>query len=75
MQYVRVLKHRKIPNDVLPRHEPAKYFMIKKRSDSEPVYALTSKMPAIKSNRRVFYEAPSRKPLTTYIYPNEKYYK
>jgi hypothetical protein len=76
-QYVRVVKHRTIPKEVLPRHQPSsKYVMIKKRSDSEPVYALTSKMPAIKPTRRVFYEVPPKKPLTTYIYPtNGKYYK
>jgi hypothetical protein len=74
-QYVRTVKHRTIPTEVLPRQEP-RYFMIKKRSDSEPVYALRSKMPTIQSNRRVFHEAPSKKPITTYIYPtNGKYYK
>jgi len=76
-QYVRVVKHRTIPKQVLPRQEPStKYVMIKKRSDSELGYARTSKMPAIKPTRRVFYEVPSKKPLTTYIYPsNGKYYK
>jgi lipoprotein-anchoring transpeptidase ErfK/SrfK len=76
-QYVRVVKHRTIPTEVLPRYEPSpKYVMIKKRSDSNPVYALTSKMPAIKTSRRIVYEVPPKKPLTTYIYPtNGKYYK
>lgn len=70
-QYVRLGKHRS-----MPRPEPApKYYMIKSKHDSEPVYAMTSKMPAIKTPRRVVYEVPAKKPLTTYIYPNGKYYK
>lgn len=72
-RYVRVVKPR---SEVLPIPEPsARYVVIKKRSDSEPLYAVTSKMPAIRNTRRVVYEVPSNKPLTTYIYPNGKYYK
>lgn len=72
-QYVRIAKN----HQNAPRHDPsAKYILLKKRTDYDPGYATTtSKMPAIKSNRRVFYEVPSKKPLTTYIYPNGKYYK
>ena len=77
MQYIRMPKHRSIPPEILPRHQPStRYVMIKNRSNSDPVYALTSsKMPAIKTPRRVVYEYPTKKPLTTYIYPNGKYYK
>ncbi len=75
-QYVRVVKHRTIPSEILPRQEPStRFVMIKKRSESDPVYAVTSRMPVIKSNRRIVYEVPPKKPLTTYIYPNGKYYK
>lgn len=71
-QYVRIGKQR-----TMPRREPApKYFMIRNKHDSEPVYASTSKMPAIQTSRRVVYEVPAKKqPLTTYIYPHGKYYK
>jgi hypothetical protein len=76
-QYVRVVKQRSVPTEILPRHEPSlKYYMVRKKPDSEPVYAITSKMPAIKSNRRVVYEVPTKKSLTTYVYASDdKYYK
>ena len=75
-QYVRIVKqHRTIPTEILPRHEPTtRYVVIKQRSSSDSPYVHTSKMPMIKNNRRVVYEAPARKPLTTYIYPHGKYY-
>lgn len=75
-QYVRVIKHRPIPTEVLPRQEPStRYVVIKKRSESDPLYGVTSKMPVIRNTRRIVYEVPPKKPLTTYIYPNGKYYK
>ncbi|CAF3409072.1 unnamed protein product [Rotaria sp. Silwood1] len=76
-QYVKLLKHRTVSTEVLPRREPSpKYYMIKKKTNSEPVYALTSRMPAIKTNRRVVYEVPAKKSLPTYVYSSDgKYYK
>ena len=70
-QYVRVVKRRPIQTEIIPRQEPpTRYVMVKKRAESDPIYAVTSRMPAIKNTtRRVVYEVPSKKPLTTYIYP------
>jgi hypothetical protein len=75
-QYARVVKRRPAPPEIAPRQEPpTRYVIIKKRAESDPMYAVTSRMPVIKNTRRVVYEVPSKKPLTTYIYPNGKYYK
>lgn len=76
-QYVKLVKHRTISTDALPRRDrSAKYVMIKHKADSEPVYAMTSKMPAIKAKHRVLFEAPTKKSLTTYVISsNGKYYK
>ncbi|CAF3671856.1 unnamed protein product [Rotaria socialis] len=61
MQYVKLIKHRSVSEDVLSRRDPSpKYIMIKKKSNSQPVYTLTSKMPAIKNSRRVVYEASTK---------------
>ncbi|CAF3963181.1 unnamed protein product, partial [Rotaria magnacalcarata] len=61
MQYVKLIKHRTTSQDVLPRRDPSpKYIMIRTKSNSQPVYAFTSKMPAIKNNRRVVYEVPTK---------------
>jgi hypothetical protein len=50
--------------------------MIKKKPGSEPIYGSTSRMPVIRNNRRVVYESPARKALTTYVYSSDgKYYK
>jgi len=75
-QYVRIIKHRTVPPESLPRYEPSpRYIMIKRKPNSEPIYGSTSKMPIIRNNRRVIYESPARKPLTTYAYStNGKYY-
>ena len=74
-QYVRIVKHRTVPTEISTRSEPtSRYVVIKQRSNSDPVYARTTKMPAIKTTRRVVYDTPIRKPLTTYIYPHGKYY-
>jgi hypothetical protein len=76
-QYVRVVKNRKVPTEYLPRREPSpKYVMVKKKTNSEPIYAFSSKMPAIKNNRRVVNESPIKKSLSTYAYSTDgKYYK
>ncbi|CAF1447860.1 unnamed protein product [Rotaria sordida] len=76
-QYVKLSKHRNVSTEVLPRRESSpKYIMIKKKVDSEPAYTLTSKMPSIKTNRRVVYEIPTKKSLANYVYSsNGKYYK
>ena len=76
-QYAKVAKFRTIPTRRVQKKEPpTTYFTIKKRSDSEPVYALTSKMPAIKNDRRIVYKLPSKKPSKTYVYTSDgKYYK
>lgn len=70
-QYARMGKHRTIP-----RMEPtSRYVMIKNKPHSDPIYGYTSKMPAIKNTRRVVYDVPAKKALTTYIYPHGRYYK
>ncbi|CAF2411402.1 unnamed protein product [Rotaria sp. Silwood2] len=76
-QYVKLSKRRTVSTEVLPRREPSpRYIMIKKGVDPEPVYVSTSKMPSIKTNRRVVYEVPAKKSLTTYVYSSDgKYYK
>lgn len=74
-QYVRIVKHRTIPTETITQSEPSsRYVVIKQRSNSDSIYARTTKMPAIKNPRRVVYDVPTRKPLTTYIYPHGKYY-
>lgn len=60
----------------VPRIEPtSKYLMVKNKPNSDPIYTYTSRMPTIKNTRRVVYDVPTKKPLTTYIYPHGRYYK
>jgi hypothetical protein len=50
--------------------------MIRKKADSEPVYAVESAVPTVKTNRRIVYETPTKKSSTSYVYStNGKYYK
>lgn len=50
--------------------------MIRKKVDTEPMYAAQSSVPTTKSNRHIVYETPTKKPSTTYVYAsNGKYYK
>jgi hypothetical protein len=72
-QYVQVVEHRTVPKQEAP---PTKYMMVRKKVDSEPVYAVQSSIPTGKNTRRVVYEAPTKKSPATYIYSSSgKYYK
>lgn len=72
MPYVKLVKPRRAPVE----DSMSKYVMIKKKADSEPIYSLTSRMPPIKSHRRIVYESPTKKSSTTYVYATDgKYYK
>ena len=77
-QYVQVVQRRAAPvGSVVLKKEPStKYVMIRKKAESEPVYAVTSSVPMAKGARRVVYEAPGKDATTKYVYStNGKFYK
>jgi hypothetical protein len=77
-QYVQVVQRRTVPKQEAPPPPPptTKYMMIRKKVDSEPIYAPSSSVPTVKTNRRIVYESPPKKSSTTYVYAsNGKYYK
>lgn len=77
-QYVQVVQRRTMPTQVAAQQEmpSPKYVMIRKKVDSEPVYAAAPSMPTARTSRRVVYETATKKPSTTYVYASDgKYYK
>ncbi len=53
-----------------------RYMMVRKKVDSEPVYAVQPSIPTMRTNRRIVYESPTKKSSTSYVYAtNGKYYK
>ncbi|CAF1098471.1 unnamed protein product [Adineta ricciae] len=79
-QYVQVVQRQTAPTQVVTKPEKpgTKYVMVRKKVDSEPIYAVPPlSRPAVNSHRRIVYEtATSRKPATTYVYSaDDKYYK
>jgi hypothetical protein len=76
-QYVQVAQRRTGPTQAVTKQEsPTKYVMIRKKVDSEPVYAETSSVPTTKNHRRLVYESPTKNATTKYVYSTDpKYYK
>ena len=77
-QYVQVVQRRAMPpQPVVMKKEPStKYVMIRKKAESEPVYAVTSSVPVVKGSRRIVYETPAKDSTTKYVYASDgKYYK
>jgi hypothetical protein len=77
-QYVEVVQRRTVPTPAIAKQEISskKYVMIRKKVDSEPVYAVASSIPAVKTNRRIVYETATKKPSPTYVYSSDgKFYK
>jgi hypothetical protein len=72
-QYVQVVQRRTVPKQEAPT---TKYVMIRKKADTEPIYAAESSVPTAKTNRRIVYETPIKKASNSYVYStNGKYYK
>lgn len=64
--YIRTSKHRPV---LLSKYDaPKKYIKIRHSDHAAPVYSVTSKLPAIKSTRRIIYEVPRRKAISNYHY-------
>ena len=75
-QYVQVVQRRTVPTQVVKQESPTKYVMIRKKVDSEPVYAVASSLPTPQTNRRIVYQSPTKNSTTKYVYTNDgKYYK
>jgi hypothetical protein len=77
-QYIEVVQRRTIPTPAVAKGEilSKKYVMIRKKVDSEPVYAVASSIPPVKTNRRIVYETATKKPSPTYVYSSDgKFYK
>lgn len=76
-QYVQIVHRRAPAPQVVTKKEPStKYVMVRRKADSDPVYAMSSNVPVAKSNRRIVYEAPAKDSNTKYVYAtNGKFYK
>ena len=76
-QYVQIVHRRGAAPQVVSKKEPStKYVMVRRKADSEPVYALSSNVPMVKNNRRIVYEAPTKDSATKYVYSTDgKFYK